>query len=239
MLLPAIWAAHQDRIYTNPPFLLRLDAHEDFVEERSVDYERSKDIKNLEDCLLFANALSSDDGGWVEAVVKMDLVQDVLTLGIEQPETPYRSVTDLKAQTHRIGAVPWDFSSGVSEDVRKLLHDAAGHSGLLKREGPSAPLWVDIDLDFAVCDFRNEHTRIRDRHDLRRWFGTPLAQFGIGSDANVGGLVEHALKNASLVTIATEPSFCGGHSKVAQAIDVLEGQLSGARAVLRIARMER
>lgn len=239
MVVPAIWASRTDGPLSTPPLLLRLDAHEDFEEEHR-DYRADREhLRNIEDCLLFANSLPADDGGWVEAPVMMGWVDDVLTLGVQDSHEPMRRVTDVDGRVHVVANVPWDLSCGPDDNVSAVLRRFAGR--LARRSDEHAgdsPIWLDIDLDFAVAILAEGRLRVRGGCEMGRWFDTPLAALGGPDGMDLGSLVERAISVATLVTIATEPSFCGGHAAVSQVVEVLEQLLSNDGNIFRCARLE-
>ncbi len=243
MVLVAAWAAKKDGLWTNPPFLLRLDAHEDYPVPRAdddgreileYDYDDGK-LRTLEDCLLFANALSPDDGGWVEAAVKLGWVSDVLTIGVQEWRADIGEVRDLSGSLHRISKLLWDTSCHVSKDARDGIAKACAAAPIALRN-PAAPLWLDIDLDAAIAIVDRTRIRVRGDCEFQEFLERPLRQIGADSDRSIGQLLSAALRDAQLVTIATEPEFCGGHAGVARAIELMERTIEGADR-LQVARM--
>jgi len=240
MVLPAAWAAQHDDVFPKPPFLLRLDAHEDYAEE-GFDYaDLLHRIHDIEDCILFANALMNDDGGWVESAVKMGWVSDVLTIGVQKNCKPFRQVEDISSRKHSVAAIPWDLSCKVhSQTCGVLDHAVNSVLGGDSAEDQDEPIWLDIDLDVCFAILTENRLRLRGGCEFGAWLDTPLTSIGASSGRDLGELLEKAVCCASLVTIATEPNFCGGHAAVAQAIELLEQFFVFEDNVFRGARMER
>jgi hypothetical protein len=216
-VVPAIWAAHQDKWFTSPPLLFRIDGHDDYTEE-GIDYaaEASR-VKTLDDCLLFANSLKVDDGGWVEAVVKLGWVKDAVTFFVPPEDRKlddwHVEVADITGQNHHVFSIGGFGSRGEMRNLARAhqyqaLHQALGwhpKTGWTWTEDDPPDLWFDLDLDFAVHDLRDFGRMPWRWKDFERQF-TP---------AVVDALLP-VLRTARLVTIATEPDFtCGFHGVAA------------------------
>ena len=234
MVLPAAWAARADGVLKQAPFLLRLDAHPDYEEGHRDYQELQSRIKTIEDCLLFANALNPQDDDWVEPAVKMGWVGNVLTLGVQATCEPLCAVKDASGKDHTIGCIRWDLSCPIDEGVKALVAQAFECAN-----GEPGDLWLDIDLDFGLAILSGGGLRVRGGCELGRWLDTSLDVLGGPARNDLGSLIERAIRRTALVTVATEPKFCGGHSGVSQAIELLETMLTGSVDVLRPARMER
>lgn len=151
MVLTAAWAAGRSSVLRYPCTLVRLDAHEDFGLD-DYDYEEAaKRLATIEDAILFANALHPDDGGWVEAAVKLGIVTDVLTIGVHQDGgSADRRAIELNGSERRILHIPWESPSDIDTETKKLIRRLFAH-GASQGHLDSEPsdLWLDIDLEIG------------------------------------------------------------------------------------------
>jgi hypothetical protein len=197
-VLVAAWAAKlEGRFGDRAPLLVRLDAHPDMGEKpRPWAWEKAQLI-DIDSVHAIVNATRQDDGGWVTAAMQFGLARDVATFFVHDyhrypgDEEPY---VDHLETSHRL----WTFPA-----VTPLIETAPARrrcAELLHRLRESdEPIWFDIDMDFAT-------NRLED--------GTPVpwsaeewrAQF----DEDARNLFAGCLRRAALITIATEPWFCGG-----------------------------
>jgi len=192
-VLVAAWAAHKQDLFAKPPMIVRLDAHPDMGEKpRPWAWERAQ-LRDLDSAQAIANMQRNDDGGWVISAMEFGLAADVLSVGVHEyhrfpgDNEPW---IDHCGARHRLGTFTAFHDVLNTPHWRDRIHDT------------STPIWVDIDLDFATTRLDDDSGRVRpwtpqewQAHfpaDAREWFAA-------------------ALRRASLVTIASEPEFCGGH----------------------------
>ncbi len=231
MAVPAMWAARKDRVVTTTPLLVRVDAHTDFAEEE-IDYGAAQDrIQHIEDCLLFANALDADDGGWVESVVKFGWVQDVICLYVHPSEWRIwdEPITDIDGAKHSIyvfpdlANTPPDLGCGPVRVNTDILHKLIE---LLFGPAQNCPsIWLDIDLDFAVSDVRNCENRAPSSNELRQNLSRPVSCDRLRERIPARDVLSQLINRACLVTIASEPEFAGGFAGVAQVLQGLRESL--------------
>lgn len=223
-VVAAAWAARQDKLFTSPPFLFRLDAHEDAdADFDDVCDEQSKRITNIEDAVLFANAMNRNDSGWLDAVLQLGWVGDTACAYLQYSSDQESDVTDVHGKDHwtmSFAGLAARLNKAVTTSDRKRsptdrilnrIYEVA-QEGIRpvadpeKRERPT-PLWVDIDLDFATMDVKTRPIRPWPLDRFRNELAIPIVK-----DAGllVGEFIHGLLNSAQLITIATEPSFCGG-----------------------------
>jgi hypothetical protein len=220
-VIPAIWAAFKDGIFTSPPVLIRFDKHNDACPDHYYDSLGSfgmNDITDVDECLSFANKLAPLDDSWVYVAAKMGMVKGVITFFADCPaEGNY-------PQKERHGSVPHyylglfeNFHSDLSEDerleeIRELLNldqNAIKDHGLLQNW--DVPVWFDIDLDFAVHDIDGFDPRIWDKEDFSRQF-----------QKNDFSLLNFLLRQSKLLTIATEPNYTQSYVNSARIFNELK-----------------
>lgn len=207
-VLLAAWAAERQGLFGEgaAPFLVRLDAHPDMGERpRHWAHERSL-ATTFESTFELIEQQRPDDGGWVVTAMQWGLCAGVATFFVHDY---HRMPLDNAPYDDHLGAAHplWTFGSfrealdrGFARGRGRRLAWELGldpETGAFAGQGP--PLWVDIDLDFATH---------------RRDDGSPLAWTAEDWERELGGavgaLLDGLLRRARLVTIATEPEFCGG-----------------------------
>ncbi len=198
-VLVAAWAAARQGLFGGrAPLLVRLDAHPDMGEKpRPWAWEKSQ-LTDLDSVHAIANDQRHDDGGWVISAMQFGLAGDVASFFVHDYHRfpgDNNSYTDHTGTEHRL----WTFNNintareksnaGVwrVQTLFELLNDK------------NVPLWLDIDLDFA--------TRRAEDDSIREWSADDWNQ-ELSDDAL--NILTNTFDRASLVTIATEPWFCGG-----------------------------
>jgi hypothetical protein len=200
-VLVAGWAAHRQGLFgTQAPLLVRFDAHLDFGERpRHWTWERAQ-LTDLDTVHALANDQRHDDGGWTLTAMQWGLVADMATAFVHDYHRfpgdcgPY---TDHRGIGHQLAT--WDDLATLAREPHRNPAVESLRRELLDTGEPSRPLWLDIDLDFA--------TRRVDSGEPTPWTPAEWDQH-LGPDAVA--LLASWFRRASLVTIATEPSFCGG-----------------------------
>lgn len=205
-VLVAGWAAREQGFFRGEmPALVRLDAHPDAGERpRPWSSERAA-LTDLDEVHAIANAQRHDDGGWLIAAFQFQLARQSLNLfvhdvhrfpgdndpyqddfGVDHPMATFESIYDFlesTASSHRTKR----FAHSIGYELDTGWTD----------KGP--PLWVDIDLDFATHPVSEGQIPPWSDEDWERSFFPTAVDFLAG-----------AFERAALVTIATEPEFCGG-----------------------------
>jgi hypothetical protein len=204
VLVPA-WAARRQGLFGGaPPLLLRLDAHPDMAERpRPWAYEAAQ-FTDLDAVHAVANDQRCDDGGWVISALQFGLARDVLTFFVHDYHRfpgDNGDYADHRGTEHEIVTFEGirSFLAAPSRRATRLL-EGAGHrtTGGWSPEG--RPLWLDIDMDFATRRMPDDSVGEWTEEDWELEMGTEEARFLAG-----------AFARASLVTISTEPEYCGGH----------------------------
>ncbi len=193
-VLVAAWAARKQGFFGDePPLLVRFDAHPDMGEKpRPWAWECSQ-LKDIDNTLAIANSQRSDDGGWVISAMQFGLCGDVISCFVhDYHRFPGDDGTyeDHRGNHHRLRT----FSS-----LKEAM--LSGHADRIRAALASRPVWFDIDLDFATRREEDDSVRVWNEND---W----LMEFSGESSALLSDIIRHA----ALVTIATEPWFCGGLS---------------------------
>jgi hypothetical protein len=210
-VLVAAWAARRQGLFgAAMPLLVRFDAHLDLGERPRPWAWEAAQLTDLDAVHAMVNDQRLDDGGWVNAAMQFGLAGDVATLGVHDEQrlpTDNDACTDHLGRAHELATFP----------TLGALREAAGRSrrvaSLWERinEGAATePLWLDFDLDFA--------TRRLDDTRVRPW---TAGEWQVAFPEQDVGLLARLIGRARLVTIATEPEFCGGHG----AVGVIAGDL--------------
>jgi hypothetical protein len=217
-VLVAAWAAREQGLFgAAPPLLLRLDAHPDFGEKpRPWAHERSQ-LTDLDSVHAVVNDQRHDDGGWVVSALQFGLARDVVSLFVHDYHRfpgDDDSYTDHTGTEHELATFPGIAAMQRAAESSRRLGRIFGSAGYCPEAGWSPEgraLWVDIDLDFATRRSASDEVSVWTAEDWAREFDAPHAAFLAG-----------ALSRAALVTIATEPEFCGGHGAVGEIADALK-----------------
>lgn len=222
MALPVIWAALQDDLFSSSqPLLVRIDAHTDYAEEK-VNYEEARSkIKTIEDCILFANAIDHDDGGWVEAAIKLDWVSDVICLYVQPSEWRFfkDAINDINGKPHAIHVYPDPADGPPDLGCGPVSLDPGPLNGLIAGTD-SRPIWLDIDLDFAVENVKDADARVLTPEMLVKKLARPNFCVESSHSALAVDAMAGIMDRARLITIASEPEFCRGFGGVSI---ILEG----------------
>lgn len=219
-VLLVAWAAQRQGLFDadDPPLLVRLDAHPD-MGERPRPWAMERPLLTDTDAVMaLANDQRSDDGGWAITAMQWGLARDVATFFVHDYHRfpgDDGAYTDHRGIEHRL----WTYASFAA--WREALARGSRKAESLARElgldgdTPAPPrrrLWVDIDLDFAT-------RRDGDDERIREWTAQDWADELGGA---VGEPLAHALRHATLVTLALEPWFCGGMGAAGRLADGLK-----------------
>jgi len=215
MVVPIAWAAQRQGLFGNQaPILVRLDAHPDVGERpRPWPWEKTQ-LTNLDSVISLLNQHRLDDGGWVISALQFGLASQVLTFFVhdyhrfEGDTGPYRTFDGVERQLATYKSIDEFLTSKTP-----AAFDSVKDAGTVQDFQPSSPIWVDIDLDFATERSEDDSPRVWTDEE---W----CANFGPASCDFLGRLIEHA----ALVTVATEPEFCGGHIGVGKIVTGLRSR---------------
>lgn len=230
MAIPPIWAALNDGIFgESRPLLVRLDAHTDYAEEGDrFDYASLRPkIKTIEDCILFANSLPADDGGWVETVIRFGWVSDVICSYVQPSEWEFfrKPVVDIDQEEHTVTVYPDlaepapDLGCGQVQLDERPLRTLIEGLGICKPTMIPAslpPIWLDIDLDFAVENVRDADSRPLTPTELIQKLSQPIRCVPLQDIVSAKTVLTALMAHARLITIASEPGFTCGFNGVAQ-----------------------
>lgn len=197
-VLVAAWAAQREARFGGiAPLLVRLDAHPDLGEKpRDWQYEKAC-LSDLDAVHSIVNDQRHDDGGWVISAMQFGLAADVITCFV-----------------HDYHRFPGD--NGTYTDHEGTSHRLRTSPTLVDHPSiRTAPaLWLDIDLDFATARLEDGTCRL--------WNASEWDEY-LGGDGLA--LLSQWFRRAALVTVATEPEFCGGLMASARIAEELKSRL--------------
>lgn len=203
-VLVAAWAARRQGLFGDAlPLLVRFDAHLDLGERPRPWAWEAAQLTDLDAVHALVNDQRLDDGGWVNAAMQFGLAGDVVTLGVHDEQrlpTDNEPCTDHLGRSHELATYP---TMGALRAAADRSPRVAALWGRIADDVSAEPLWVDFDLDFAT-------RRLDDAH-VRPWTAGEWQAAFPGEDVR---LLARLIGRARLVTIATEPEFCGGHGAV-------------------------
>lgn len=202
--LVAGWAAGRSGLFGGePPLLARFDAHLDFGERPRDWAGEIGRLTTLESVMAEANAQREDDGGWAMTAMQWGLAGDMATFFVDAAHRfPLDNAPfdDFRGGRHRL----WTYGS-----LAEWLDDPAPRAAALREALATRPLWLDIDLDFAtICD--------DDQPDPPRPTPWGEAEWKAAFPDPARELLLDWTRRARLITLATEPEFCGGLAHVGQ-----------------------
>ncbi len=191
-VLVAAWAARRQGLFgAEPPLLVRFDAHPDMGERpRPWAWEHAR-MTDLDSALAIANGQRSDDGGWAISAMQFGLCRDVATFFVHDY---HRFPGDDGAYDDHLGTEHHLYTFGGIREMRNSRAADAVAGAIATR-----PVWFDIDLDFATRRGEDDSVRIWSEEDWALEFDDDALAF-----------VAQVAERAALVTVATEPWFCGG-----------------------------
>jgi len=231
-VIPVAWAAHKDEVFTEPPLLIRFDAHLDMAAIgtplASNDVKVIDDFGSIDEVLTYSNKeMRSDDGDWVLYAMEMGLAGDVITfyLNDDNRSNGVTEHTDHLGHNHKI----FNFGriSSLLSHMGNLVDTARSSDfkplwdtlnwdpsyGWPDEDEKWKDIWFDIDLDFAIHNLGNDFGGMAWREqDFFDEFVKPV-QIPLHHDykeSTVELFVHDMLMHAKLFSLATEPSFsCG------------------------------
>lgn len=205
-LIP-IWAALQDKIFKKPPLLIRFDAHKDFAIENVDWIEIEENLNTPNDLLAFSNSLRSDDGGWLNAVVELNYVENVVTFFLDTTDESYEEYHDHNNNIHKL-----IWFGRLSEELRQhegrlgdiALSEQYEHIRNAINWNPEShfdndiEIWFDIDFDFAVHHLK---------HGFRKMPWRDIDFEDEFSLRNTSQFFQEMLSRCKLITLATESAY--------------------------------
>lgn len=187
--LVTAWAAAREGLFHGrAPLLLRLDAHPDMGESPRPWAHEAALLTDLDAVHALVNDQRHDDGGWVNGAMEFGLAGDVVTCFVHEYHRfpgDDRPQVDHRGDKHHIA---------IFESLKAFLDAATG-----EWHDADVPLWLDLDLDFATRRLEDDSIALWTDADWHAEFPPQVVKFFV-----------QALRRAALVTIATEPEFCGG-----------------------------
>jgi hypothetical protein len=233
--LPIMALAAQQGLIRLPALMICFDRHRDFLDpycgtEPLARYRRDGgSIESLVE--MISEDLSPRDDDWVRAGMELGFIGDLVhfssNLELTASESPFESYQDSSGLAHRVfrlgrpvaelsykGALVFPEHPAVSAG----LWDMLAWDPRIASIGESArPFILDIDLDYGtiswdICTFPfPKEVRIRE-------FDEPCQSkytSGLTGSRFLTGLI----RQANIVTISTEPDYCGGADTSRKVLD--------------------
>lgn len=207
-VIPVAMAALELSVFTAPPILFRWDAHADLGGMHGTNEPTL--AGTIEEIRAACDSdLRSDDGGWASTAINQGLVESMCTWFVQEGNLYNGEVLNkrmhldagpqMKVPIWLTGTSCTYFSACKAKQQWAL--DLSRECGLADYEGGICTsrdrnIWVDIDLDFAF-------------EDGIVWTASRF-QSEFGSSTPSGEMWHDIISHAELVTIATEPEWCGG-----------------------------
>jgi hypothetical protein len=238
----------QQSVIDTPVTLITFDAHNDHVTPGCIDQlRRTRESYLTVEILgdLCNQKLSKNDDDWIIAGMELGLIGDAVTLGVSTRVGEAginKEHTDHLDAVHQIATAThpgdeFEHQGRLSDifrrdmchrlwDILDWKHVPRGRFDFLET---ARPIWLDIDLDAFVMrweDFTfpwpDEVWRVR--------YCTP-SQCSTTQGWTGQAFFEELLRRAVLLTIATEPSCCGGQEKAQMVLSSLNQFLFAGKLI--------
>jgi len=225
-VLPVIALALKKELFVAPPTLLRLDRHADYEDDPQMCLFHGSDctdyLRNITD-----TQVHGDDSTWLRVAVHAGYIGNAGTWYVDDRESkPAHVILDKESSqssydgnSHSLWFTG-NFSSWLAKFQAGDLDAVAMATGCkLQPHGEAvipieeADIWLDIDLDFAATTDSFEAWNSGSTSWTEANFD---AEFKSGSGS--ASTLENIIDAARLITIATEPTFCGGYLSAAETL---------------------
>ena len=227
--LPIIFCAREAGLLSVPVQLITFDRHRDALTPESVieqlaDFRRERgSVDELIE--IVRDSLSPRDDDWIVAGMELGLIADVVQFKSDfmddGEDEPFREHRDAEGATHRL----YSLGRPVCELVYHgaLVDDAhrAAENGLWKTMGwnpykpdrvtPGRDMVCDFDCDFFTVSWDTYTVPFADDMYAGE-FLRPCQSIYYDAYTPLNFL-QALIRNASVVTMATEPDFCDGAEK--------------------------
>jgi len=238
-ILPAILAAQKDGVIPAPAVLVGFDQHHDSLPPRSglgpIPLLRRKGYPQEEFQTMVRDHLSQKDDDWLKAGMELGLISDAVVFGVGDSHGVETEFQDHKGKEHKIflehslpgellghqGSLADTITSDEIQELWAVLGwqkpDAPGDIFRFSNSVP--PRIVDFDLDcFAIYwddfVFPWPDEVFEKRFNKRSEYRTTV---GLSGQDFMSGL----MAGAGIITIAREPTCCGGEDKTARIFEKL------------------
>ncbi len=229
-VLCLIYIAQQQNLLPEPCKIVYFDAHHDSKKPYCMDKIKSIRAEGITSGDLFKlcdSALSRTDDDWLIAGMELGLISNSIGIGVRQRggNKRHRVFKDHKGNEHSIWLIGPLLSAfgyqGCLSDLAKInvfrnlwdsLHWKKDKNRPFAFERNDEIFLLDFDLDCFAINwddytfpwpdeiFAKEYTTSSDYSSTRGWTGSEF--------------IKTLAKSAGLITICTEPSFCGGKLNV-------------------------
>ncbi|MFC1490166.1 UPF0489 family protein [Candidatus Latescibacterota bacterium] len=227
--LPILKIAADNQLLKLPVKIVTFDRHKDSLPPRN-GTEALKQFRSARGTFdelvdIVANSLSPRDDDWIVSGMELGLISDVVQFGSSGEESDVDETVsvykDSSGDSHRIFYLGRPVSElsykGALEDkshetATAGLWDVLGWNPS-KQEITESPggFIFDIDLDFFTYSWE-KYTFPFTREVFDGEFRT-LCQSRFYDEYQPIEFARELIKHASLITVASEPSFCGGSAK--------------------------
>lgn len=222
-VLPVIALALQKELFAAPPTLLRLDRHADYEDDPQMCLFHGSDctdyLRNITD-----TKVHGDDSTWLRVAVHAGYIGNAGTWYVDEhePRPAHVEMDKESSQKSYDGTSHSLWFTGKLSDWLQRFHSGdtdtqamalgcnltAAGSGTTAVDG--AEVWLDLDLDFAATT---------DNHASATCGSTAWSEADFNAElvgSHAATTLKPFIKSAKLITISTEPVYCGGYLSAAQ-----------------------
>ena len=241
-ILPVILEAQKDELIPRSSVLVGFDQHHDAVppDLGKIPLLREKGYPQEEFKRMVQDDRSPQDDDWLRAGMELGLISDAAIFGVNRGSDVEREFEDHKGEKHQIFLEPClpgqllghqgSLGDTIKSDEMAEFWDLLGWQKPAARgetfqfsEVPSRI--VDFDLDCFAIEW-NDFVLPWPDEVFEEWFckrSEYRTTVGISGQGFVAGL----MKGAGIITIAREPTCCGGEIKTAEIFGKLNHYVFG------------
>ena len=247
-VLPILAWAQTAGVIQRPSLLVMFDYHTDFAKPLLIDTDEGKEEINkfstnpsVEAAIQICDRrLDKLDGDWVSSGMELGIIGDAVVFGAElghrAGERGVVVYSDLRGREHKFWSLPLPLEALAHQGCLSDHHHKP--SGLWEALGwtPSTGLQPDngsVILDFDLDVFAFHHALGPEFPWPEKIFSHQFrTKSGASSVTGMTGmeLLRQLIQVSSIVTIAREPSFCGGEADCNAIFDQVNGHIFGGRA---------
>lgn len=219
--LPAIFAAAEAGLLTLPVTVVSFDRHRDSLAPADpallAAFRNNGGMEDL--TALVRDVLSPRDDDWITAGMELGIISDVVQFAVDdlRAEETAETYTDATGTIHRLfrlgrpgGELSWKgaLADHAHPSAAAGLWDTLGWDAMSRSLRPPGGLVLDIDLDAFTFSWE----RYTFPYTPEIWEGEYLRPVQSAAEGayTAADFVRTLAVEAALVTIATEPGFCGG-----------------------------
>lgn len=231
--LPAIFAAMEAGLVKLPVTVVSFDRHRDALtpaDPASLTGFRGK--WNMDALVrIVRDRLSARDDDWIPAGMELGIISDVVQFGIDDlREDEIAGIyKDAAGEIHRVYRLARPGEELAWKGALSDPEQPAAKAGLWKTSGWDAhtrkvepPDGYVLDFDLDAFTFSWERYTFPYTEEI--WKGEYLrpVQSSAGEDFTAAEFVRELARGAQLLTIATEPGFCGGAGNAERILEKLD-----------------